>query len=58
MTRPSRCEFCSGPPGWRLERYGDAVVTWACNEHLAAVAHMLQRPERQTMLTLTVVVLP
>lgn len=32
-----RCQVCTGAATWRLERYGDAVVTWADDQHLLAV---------------------
>lgn len=28
---------------WRIHRRGDAVVSWACNLHLAEECHRLQR---------------
>lgn len=36
-SSPSRCGLCSGKPRWRLDRIGDATVTWACAEHLVLV---------------------
>lgn len=26
-----------------MRRHGDAVISWACDEHLAPVCHALQR---------------
>lgn len=43
MTAAFRCEVCSGLPNWCLLRRGDAVVSWACDPHLARVCHRLQR---------------
>lgn len=37
------CLGCDGVAPWRLERQGDAVVTWACDEHLAGVVRGLLR---------------
>jgi len=38
------CEVCDDPkPQWRLDRRGDAVVSWACDGHLSVVCHRLQR---------------
>ena len=34
---PFRCGLCSGEPRWRLDRIGDAIVTWACPDHLVLV---------------------
>lgn len=39
MSRAYCCEVCDGRPDWRLDRHGDAVVSWACHEHLAIVCH-------------------
>lgn len=36
-SAPYRCGLCSGRPRWRLDRHGDAVVTWACSDHLILV---------------------
>lgn len=38
MSVAYRCGLCDDPPSWRLTRYGDAVVTWACTDHLHLVA--------------------
>jgi hypothetical protein len=45
-----RCEICDGMPGWRIERQGDAVVSWACDAHLSAVCDRLQRDWEVTRL--------
>lgn len=52
MTLVNRCEICSGEPAWYVSRYGDGVIKVACNEHLDAVAHALQRSAGTTLLTL------
>jgi hypothetical protein len=38
---------------WRIERRGDAVVTWACTSHLAAVMIDMQRGWERTQLLVT-----
>lgn len=38
-----RCEVCSAEPLWSLLRRGDAVVSWACAEHLSQTCERLQR---------------
>ncbi len=45
-----QCESCNGRASWRLLRVGDAAVTWACHEHLAAAALRLQRAHEKTEL--------
>lgn len=48
-----RCLMCDGAPAWYLLRRGDAVVTWACAEHLHLVADDLLEPgSHRTELTL------
>lgn len=38
------CEICGQrEPTWTITRRGDAAVSWACDPHLATVAHRLQR---------------
>lgn len=54
MSRAFRCRYCDRLPTWRLDRHGDAVVDWSCDQHLAGVAEMLKRPHERTQLTLTV----
>lgn len=48
-----RCEICHGEPRWRIERRGDAVVSWACDPHLADVCHRMQRDSEITELVVT-----
>jgi hypothetical protein len=36
-TLTGRCTLCNGKPRWRLGRHGDAVVMWACLDHLVLV---------------------
>lgn len=43
MSLASRCQRCSREPSWTMRRHGDAVISWACDEHLAPVCHALQR---------------
>lgn len=50
MSWSNRCPLCSGSPPdempeWRLDRHGDAVISWSCDEHLGAVMRGLQRPQ-------------
>lgn len=45
-----RCEVCGTEPRWRVERIGDAVVTWACILDLAEVCRRLQRDGELTTL--------
>lgn len=47
------CEVCDGEPLWRLLRRGDAVVSWACPQHMSAVAERLQRDSEVTELVVT-----
>lgn len=57
MSWSNRCEGCPGEPPpeesavWRLERWGDAVVTWACDEHLVGVLRGLQRDHEATQVS-------
>jgi hypothetical protein len=37
-----RCEIDGIEPRWRVERVGDAAVSWACDPHLAEVCHRMQ----------------
>ncbi len=54
MSLACCCEACGFPcPQWHLMRVGDAVVSWACCEHLDEVAHGLQRDGEATRLTIT-----
>jgi hypothetical protein len=36
-TLANRCESCGTAPHWRIDRSGDAMVTWACKDHLGGV---------------------
>lgn len=48
------CAVCNGKAPWRIERYGDAVVSWACAPHLALECAYLQREwETTTRLEVT-----
>lgn len=47
------CTVCNGKAPWRIERYGDAVVSWACGPHLAAECAHLQRSRERTRLEVT-----
>jgi len=48
-----RCLICGLIPRWRLDRRGDAVVTWACDGDLAEVCHRLQRINEISELVVT-----
>jgi hypothetical protein len=48
-----RCGVCDGEPIWRIERYGDAVVSWACAPHLSEECDRLQRDFEATQLVVT-----
>lgn len=49
MGHPAfRCEVCHGDPTWRLTRIGDAALTWACDDHVGAACHRLQRDHEIT----------
>lgn len=49
MSLAYRCEVCdAGGPRWVIERRGDAVITWACDAHLAEVCLALQRAWERT----------
>ena len=48
------CEICNAPNApWRIERTGDAVISWADSEHLARVCLRLQRVSERTELTVS-----
>lgn len=52
MSRAYCCEVCdTDDPRWVIERWGDAVVTWACDTDLAEVCERLQRPNEVTKLS-------
>jgi hypothetical protein len=53
MSRAYRCRYSPDQcpdrePRWRLDRLGDAAVDWACDQHLAGVVELLQRPWEKT----------
>lgn len=45
-----RCGICDGAPRWRIDRVGDAVVSWACLDHLGIESERLQRSWETTEL--------
>ncbi|HEX3957774.1 MAG TPA: hypothetical protein VHZ03_14245 [Trebonia sp.] len=48
------CEVCDdADPRWRIERWGDAVVTWACDTDLPEICGRLQRDREVTKLSVT-----
>jgi FXSXX-COOH protein len=47
------CRVCNSDPVWRVERRGDAAVSWACDEDLYAVCQNLQRGWEITELVVT-----
>ena len=53
MSVAFRCEVCEIEPLWRLLRRGDAVVSWACGQHLSQVCDRLQRDWEVTELVVT-----
>jgi hypothetical protein len=53
MSLAFHCEVCDGKPRWRLDRRGDAIVSWACDPHLATVCHRLQRDWEITELVIS-----
>lgn len=48
-----RCHSCHDTADWRITRRGDAVVEWACQEHLAMICTYLQRDHEITELVIT-----
>lgn len=50
MTPPYHCEVCICPADWRIDREGDAIVTWSCDGHLAVIFTELQRDHEVTRL--------
>lgn len=49
MTKAFLCEICEDRTGlWRIDRVGDAVVTWSCWLHLSEVVENLQRQNEET----------
>jgi hypothetical protein len=53
VSRAFRCQVCEGPYTWRIDRRGDAVVSWADDAHLAEVCVSLQRDWETTELVVT-----
>jgi hypothetical protein len=68
MSYADRCRICGQDdngndlpeppdelPRWRIVREGDVVISWACDEHLAAECESLQRywHPGETRLTVT-----
>lgn len=52
MSRAYCREACdAADPHWVIERWGDAVVTWACDADLAGVCERLQRGHEVTKLS-------
>lgn len=47
------CPVCLADGCWYLLRYGDAVVSWACDDDLAAVLRAMQRDFEQTEVMVT-----
>jgi len=45
MSYAYRCEVCDQEPAWRLDRIGDAVVSWACGPHLVLALLRLQHAD-------------
>ena len=52
MSLAFRCAECESMPVWTVERT-DAIVSWACCDHLAKVCHDMQRTWERTVLTVT-----
>jgi hypothetical protein len=52
VSRACCCEACdAADPHWVIERWGDAVITWACDTDLAEVCERLQRDGEVTRLS-------
>lgn len=47
-----RCQVDNGEAAWRLTRLGDVATSWACDEHLHAVARDLQRDWEVTQIVI------
>lgn len=47
------CGVCLSDPTWRIERRGDAVVSWACDDDLATECHNLRRDWERTELVIS-----
>jgi hypothetical protein len=43
VSRAYHCEKCDGVASWRMDRRGDAAVSWSCNVDVDAVLLRLQR---------------
>lgn len=43
MSYAFLCEVCNASAVWRLDRRGDAAVTWTCEEDLSDVLWKMQR---------------
>lgn len=56
MSAAFVCEICQTEPLWRLDRHGDAVVSWACAEHLSPVAERMQRDWEITELSVRLII--
>lgn len=49
MSKAYCCEICdAADPHWVIERRGDAVITWSCDDDLSAVVAGLQRDHEVT----------
>ena len=53
MSYAGLCQVCNSDPIWRVERRGDAAVSWACNDDLIFVCQDLQRDWEITELVVT-----
>lgn len=49
-----RCGSCNETPFWRIERRGDAAVSWSCTKHLHDVCADMQRMHEITKLIVSV----
>lgn len=55
MSYAYRCQICSLESVWTIRRHGDAVISWACEEHPNRVCLALQRnPDLYGITRLTV----
>jgi len=57
-TYAYRCGWCTRRATWRLQRVGDAAVTWACTRDLSDECERWQRDGEHTRLVVTHVVPP
>lgn len=53
MSLAYYCQACSGDAHWRIERRGDAAVTWSCWIDLGRVCLDMQRDHEHTELVIT-----